>query len=91
MRMIEIIERSMENTSLKLNDKTTACRFPPVIFQIAHSGSAYKELNSLMPIFPGLRTLQGFKQKTRVRDGRNPVPYYQQRLSMAVAACCWNK
>jgi len=55
-RMVEIIERSIENTSLKLNSKNKACRFPPAIFQIAHaifsaSGAVSKELNSMLPIF----------------------------------------
>ena len=34
-KMVEIIKRSMENTSLKLNDKDKGYRFPPSNFHIA--------------------------------------------------------
>ena len=78
------LEKNLQ--SLKLNSKDKACRFPPAIFQIAHSifiasGAAFKELNSLLPIFPGIRTLQSHNKKTRVRDGKKSVPYQQRKTT----------
>ena len=78
--------RSIEITSLKLNDKDKQCRYSTTIKHIAQSvasssGSAFKELSILLLIFPGIKKLQRRNSKGIVKYGKSPVPYQQHKAT----------